>query len=124
MLEMGKDSFRLVVILVILGSMTAVSVVVAACPPNQLTNPLNPTCDNGCDGFTCVLSKIINFIFELSIPLTAIMVLYGGLQFMTSAGNPEKLSRAKQTLTFAVVGFITVLLAGGVASLIKNIFGG
>ncbi len=52
------------------------------------------------------------------------MVVWGGFQMMTAAGNPEKFAAGKKTLTSAAIGFVIVLLASGVAQLIKSIFNG
>ncbi len=70
-----------------------------------------------------VIDAIVNFIMIVSIPLLAGAVIYGGLIMITSAGKPEKFNEGWKTILFAIVGFIVVLLAKGVALAIKNFFG-
>jgi hypothetical protein len=82
----------------------------------DLPNPV------GCSNGICVTTKIINFIFVLAAPICAIMVLWGGFKMMTSSGNPEKFSSGKKTLLYAAVGFVVVLLANSVVSIIGSIF--
>ena len=108
--------------MIALGSLATASLVFAACPPNQLPNPFNPNCDNGCDSIVCILPKILNFIFMFATPICAIMVLWGGFAIMTSEGDPEKFSTGKKTLLYAVIGFVVVLLANSVATIANSIF--
>ncbi len=85
-----------------------------------LTNPLGSSCND----LSCPVQSIINFLFTIAIPLCAIMVLVGGFQMMTAAGQPEKISSGKKTILYAIIGFVVILLAGSVATLIRNAFGG
>ncbi len=87
-----------------------------------LPNPLGGGTGGSC-GFTCVADRIINLLFNIAIPLTAIMVLWGGFQMMTSSGDPEKFGKAQKTLLYAAIGFAVVLLARSVVPLIRNILG-
>lgn len=84
----------------------------------QLTNPLS------CNDLNCVVTdKLIPFMIQIAIPLTAVMALVGGFQMMTAAGNPEKFSKGRKTLIYAAIGFGVVLIAQGVVALIKDILG-
>lgn len=54
-----------------------------------------------------VVSLLISYV-----PLVAlVMVIIGGLMWMTSAGNEEKIARAKVTISAAIIGVIIVLLS-------------
>ena len=50
------------------------------------------------------------------------MALYGGVQIMTSTGDPEKLRRGRNILFYAAVGFVVVVLAKGIPALIQGVF--
>lgn len=43
--------------------------------------------------------------------VAVIMIIYGGVTWMTAAGNEERVKKAKQILTYAVIGLSIVLLA-------------
>lgn len=86
--------------------------------PITISNPLT------CNDLTCVAQSIINFLFTLAIPICAIMVLIGGFQMLTAAGNPERFSSGRKTIMYAVIGFAVIVIADGVALLIKNILTG
>jgi len=83
----------------------------------SLTNPL------GCPDLQCVVARIIDGLFIISIPIVTIMVLIGGFQIMTSGGDKEKLTTGKKTVFYAVVGFIVVGFAKSVNVIIQNVLG-
>src|ERR1700722_9280613 len=85
--------------------------------PVSLPNPI------GASSFTQVVANVTTFLLEIAIPLTAIMALIGGFQMITAGGNPEKFSSGRKTLMYAAIGFAVVLLAGGVAQVVKNFLG-
>lgn len=65
-------------------------------------------------GIICMVGAVhhvVNWVFYLLVVIVTIMVLYGALTFMTSAGDPSKTTRATRIITFAVVGMIVALLA-------------
>jgi hypothetical protein len=85
--------------------------------PVTLPNPISAT------SFTQVVTSITNFLFLIAVPLTAIMAIIGGFQMITASGDPEKFSKGRKTLTYAVIGFAVVILAGGVSAIIQNFLG-
>lgn len=70
-----------------------------------------------------IANRIIDFLFTIAIPLTAILVLVGGFQMITAGGNPENFSKGKKTILYAAIGFAVVLLSKGVVGLIQNLVG-
>ncbi len=89
----------------------------------SLPNPLT-SCGSGGTILTCVVTPVINFIFMLAVPISVIMVLWGGFTLMTSEGDPEKVSTGKKTILYAAVGFLVVLLAQSVVTIVQNMFTG
>ncbi|OGZ34218.1 MAG: hypothetical protein A2174_01765 [Candidatus Portnoybacteria bacterium RBG_13_41_18] len=57
---------------------------------------------------------------DLVIIFIVIVILYSGLLFMTSAGNEEKVTKAKKMLFWALAGLAIVLLSEGILNLIKD----
>ena len=86
---------------------------------DNLVNPLGST-----TSFSDVLGAIGSFLLAIAVPLCGIMVVVGGFQMLTSAGDPTKFSNGKKTLIYAAVGFVVVLLASSVVPVIKSILGG
>lgn len=46
--------------------------------------------------------------------VAAIFVVYGGIGFMTSAGDPGKLSKARRTIMYSMIGMVIVAAAFGI----------
>lgn len=82
-----------------------------------IENPLGPST------FEELLNTITSFLFLLSIPIVSIMILYGGFKMLTAAGAPDKIEAGKKTITYAIVGFIVIIISRGAALLIKDILG-
>lgn len=91
--------------------------VVGGEPAIKIPNPLQAKT------FTELIEKIGEFIFVISIPVTIIVVLAGAYQFITAAGEPEKLQKARATLLWAAVGFALVLISFSVVTIIREVLG-
>lgn len=74
-----------------------------------------------CGQLDCILEKIMDLIYYLSIPITSIMVLWGGFQILTAAGSPEKVKTGGKTVLYAAIGFAVVILSRAVTYLITDI---
>jgi len=69
-------------------------------------NPLSPVSD-----IWQLIDHILYFVFLVSIPLTVLIILYAAFLFITSSGIPERVKTAQKVLTWAIIGFIIVLIA-------------
>jgi hypothetical protein len=60
-------------------------------------------------------SSILEFILKLGLGLAGgiafLLILFGGLQIMTSAGNPEQLTAGRELITSAIIGLILILFS-------------
>ena len=70
-----------------------------------------------------LLNAIIDFIFTISIPITALMIIIAGFYFITAQGEPEKIQTAKRIIIWALIGFLIVLCAKGLVKLLGEIVG-
>ena len=50
-----------------------------------------------------------------------VMIVYAGIRFMTSGGDPKNVSQARQIMTFAIVGLVLVLASFGIIKFIGYI---
>jgi len=71
--------------------------------------------------FLTVIDSIINYLIFISAPILAIMVLVAGFQILTARGNSSQIVAGKQTLTYAVIGFIVILVSKGVALILLSL---
>lgn len=110
-------------VLASLASLIVVSRAFAACPQLQLFNPFDPNC-TGNTTIVTIAGYLNTFLLAIAAPLCGIMVVWAGFQMMTAAGNPERFSAGKKTLTYAAIGFVIVILASGGVQFIQDILNG
>lgn len=60
------------------------------------------------DGF---VKKVLPFAMGLGGGIAFLLMLFGALQIMTSAGNPEKLNAGKELVTSAIVGLLLIIFS-------------
>jgi len=83
----------------------------------ELKNPL------GTKNIIQIINNVLNYLIYISVPILAIMILVGGFQILTARDNPEKITKGKTTITYAVIGFVIVLISKGVALILLKIMG-
>lgn len=71
-----------------------------------------------------LVDNIATFLLQIGIPITTIMILVAAIQFMFAGGSEKRVTAAKQTLLYAIIGLAVLLLAKGVSSVIKSFLGG
>jgi hypothetical protein len=69
------------------------------------------------------LSHLSTFLWLLVAPLATIMMIWAGILFVTSNGDPSKVTKAKNLVMYVIIGIVVALLAGGLSALIKDIMG-
>ena len=58
-------------------------------------------------------------VLKLGIPVVALAIIYSGFLFVIARGNPEALSKAKDTLLYTLIGAAILLGAWSIAQLIS-----
>lgn len=70
---------------------------------------------------------IIKWFLQILIIAAALVffiwLVLGGIKWIISGGNPEKVEEARNQITAALIGLIIVFAAWAVARLIKELFG-
>lgn len=66
--------------------------------------------DNG-SGLTGVIKVIINILSIVAGVAAVIMIIIGGLRYITSGGDSSGVASAKNTIIYAVVGLVVVAMA-------------
>ncbi|HOZ55738.1 MAG: hypothetical protein BWY51_00132 [Parcubacteria group bacterium ADurb.Bin316] len=74
--------------------------------------------------FIVLATRVAKFIWAISGSLALLAFIYGGFMFLISAGSSERVNKARQIITGAVVGLIIVFGSYTIVYFImKNIFG-
>jgi hypothetical protein len=76
------------------------------------------------DSLITILDNVVNVLFFI-IGFTAVAILvYGGVQYIISAGNASKVERAKSTILWAVIGLIICIASWAIVNFILMNVGG
>ncbi|OGC50651.1 hypothetical protein A2716_03130 [candidate division WWE3 bacterium RIFCSPHIGHO2_01_FULL_40_23] len=92
--------------------------VYAAAVPPDVNNPLPQ--------FTTlaqIFGVIINVVLGVGIALTIIYLILGGIRYIMSQGDPKNTQVAREWLTNAVIGFIVVIGAFVIRTVVISILG-
>lgn len=69
------------------------------------------------------LGNIISALIMLSAVTAVFFIVYSGIKFITSGGDPIKVESAKRTMTFAIIGLVIVLLSFVIMKVFSRVTG-
>ncbi len=64
------------------------------------------------------LGSIFSTIFLIVGAVAVIFIIIAGIQYITSAGNPERAKRAKDTILYAIIGLVVALFATAIVNFV------
>ncbi len=68
--------------------------------------------------------NILNAVYFWVAIVTVIVIIIGGVKYMTSQGDAGKVKSAKDTIMYAIIGLIVTLLAFAITNFILRSVGG
>ena len=77
-----------------------------------------------CNTVANLIQAIVNSFFALVWVVAIVFFVYGGLLFITSAGDKNKAETAKTALTNGLIGLVIVLGVNVIVSIISRLFSG
>jgi len=83
----------------------------------KLPNPLGTT------SIETLLDRIVAYLYTISIPIVAIMIIIGAFQMMFAGGSPEKVTTGRKTILYSVIGFAIIVASTGIIEVIKTLLG-
>jgi hypothetical protein len=66
------------------------------------------------------IAKIINILSIIVGIVAVIMIIWGGFRYITSGGSSDKVTSAKNTLLYAIIGLVIVALAQIIVRFVLN----
>ena len=75
-----------------------------------LPNPIR------CNTATCLIGQAVRYILGIIAILATLMFIWGGFIMLTSGGNAQRVKQARETLTWAAIGVIIILLSWAIIS--------
>ena len=69
-----------------------------------------------------LVKNVVNiFLYAVGV-LSVIMLIWGGIRYTTSAGDSNKVTSAKNTVLYAVVGLVVAILAWAIVNMVITRF--
>lgn len=69
---------------------------------------------------TSIIATVINWFSWIVGAVSVIMIIYGGFRYVTSAGDSSKITAARQTIMYALVGLVVVALSQLLVKFVLN----
>jgi len=89
---------------------------------SQDTGGINPV--PGGDTLQGNIINIINGIIAVLGLVAVVVIIFGGVQYMTSTGDAGKVKKAKDTILYGVIGLVICVLAFAIVNfIIANVIG-
>ena len=74
-------------------------------------------------GFNCIFWNILKIIIPLSGLAAFVILIVGGFQYLTSAGDPKQAQKAQSIITGAIIGIVTIITIWFIFSMLQYITG-
>lgn len=69
-----------------------------------------------------IITTIINVMLFIAAALAVIMIIYGGIRYITAHGDEKQVKVAKDTIVYSVAGLIIAILAYALVTFIFDRF--
>lgn len=102
------------------------SVANAACDPATLSLTGGANCAQGNNtpgslfGDQGIFKTIVNIMLFLVGAIAVIMLIFGGVRYVTSAGAQDQITAAKNTIMYAIIGIIVAVLAFAIVNFVTG----
>ena len=77
---------------------------------------LNPI-ETGVDD-TAIVPKIISIVIMVTAAICLLFITVGGLRYVLSQGDPQKIAKAKGTILYALIGLIIAIIAQAIVTFV------
>lgn len=80
--------------------------------------------ESGNDDLKQNITNIINAVIAALGIVAVVVIVLGGVQYMTSTGDSTKVKKAKDTILYGIVGLIICVLAYAIVNFVIGNLGG
>ena len=78
---------------------------------------------NSKDDLGAIIKQITDVMFFIVGALAVVMIIYSGIRYTTSAGNPAGVTAAKNSLMYSIVGLVVAILAYAIVNFVVTRIG-
>ena len=80
-------------------------------------DPTQPT-GASANSFDVIVHDITNWILGFAAAISVLMLIWGGVLYMTSAGDQTKADTGKKTVSYGIIGLVIVGLSFAIVTMI------
>lgn len=91
-------------------------------PPIQCPADLGYLCTDGT--VASMFRLILNWALTLAFLLAVIYLIYGGFQYISSAGNADQATKGRATITNAIIGIVVIVLSYTIVQIVYRFVSG
>lgn len=84
------------------------------------TTEAGQACKDQTGTFNNLIETVVNLFSAIIGVVAVIMILYGGFRYITSGGSSDKVSSAKNTIIYGIIGLVIVGLAQVIVQFVLN----
>ena len=70
------------------------------------------------------LTNVLYWIYAIGGLVAVAVIVYGGVKYVMSQGDPGKTKQASQIIAYALIGLGVVVLAGAITAFATGVIGG
>ena len=70
-----------------------------------------------------IIQSIVRVIYWIISSLLVLLIMIGGFTIITAAGDPKRVTKGKQIIVYAIIGFAIMAISRGIPELIYPILG-
>ena len=74
-------------------------------------------------GVKKMIGNIVEILFVIIAIVSVFMIIYAGYTMMTSAGDPGKVKKGKDTILWGIIGLIVAILAYAIVNFVLGQLG-
>lgn len=92
------------------------------CANNQNTGVCQENANAENKNTNNLVGDLVNVLLFVIGALSVIMIIIGGILYVTSGGNSSSVTKAKNTILYAIVGLVVSLLAYAIVNWVVKLF--
>ena len=109
------------ILFMILASLFIIQPVFAVCDATEMAKPVaerSTDCAAGLDQIELIFKNVISVVVGLAFVAMFVLLVWAGIKYLTSGGEPKAVQSAHQIVTWALLGIIFMAIAWLVLQLI------
>lgn len=76
--------------------------------------------DTGTRKVNDIITTVVNIFSAIVGVVSVVMIIYGGFKYISSGGDSNKVTEAKNTIVYAVIGLVVVAMAQFIVQFVLN----